>query len=138
MRLPLRYRVMSTQTTNMPPPVTPDSTGRDLTRELDQLEAIANRMDTMFRLPIVGVRVGLDSILGLIPGIGDTVALAPAGYIAYRAQQMGVPNHVLARMGVNIGVDWLVGLVPLVGDLFDVAFKANRKNVALLRRHFNA
>ncbi|WP_425050792.1 DUF4112 domain-containing protein [Psychromarinibacter sp. S121] len=130
---------MTTETTNIhtaaaagPMPA------RDLTRELDGLEAIAHRMDTLFRVPVVGVRVGLDSILGLIPGIGDTAALAPAAYILYRAHEMGAPKHMLARMGVNVGLDWLIGLVPLVGDLADIGFKANRRNVAMLRRHFAA
>ena len=105
--------------------------------ELDRLEKLAHNMDTLFRIPLTSIRVGLDSILGLLPGVGDTAALAPAAYILYRAHQMGAPPSVLGRMGANVGVDWLVGSIPLVGDLFDVGFKANRRNVALLRRHFD-
>ena len=103
--------------------------------ELEKLERIAHRMDTFFRLPIVNMRVGLDSILGLIPGVGDTAALLPAAYIVYRGHRMGVPTSMKFRMGVNTAIDWVIGAVPLVGDLFDVGFKANRRNVALIRSH---
>ena len=105
--------------------------------ELDRLEKLAHKMDTLFRIPLTSIRVGLDSLVGLLPGIGDTAALAPAAYIVYRAHQMGAPRSLLGRMGANVCIDWLVGSIPLVGDLFDVGFKANRRNVALLRRHFD-
>ncbi|WP_411889745.1 DUF4112 domain-containing protein [Yoonia sp. SDW83-1] len=103
--------------------------------EIDRLDRIADRMDNLVRLPIVGVRVGLDSILGLIPGIGDIAALGPAGYIIYRARQMGAPKPVIVRMAVNTAIDAIIGSIPLVGDIFDIGNKANKKNVALLRRH---
>ncbi|MWD29267.1 DUF4112 domain-containing protein [Aquicoccus sp. SCR17] len=109
----------------------------DREAELARLEALAHRMDTLFRLPVVGIRVGLDSILGLIPGIGDTATALPAAYIIYRAHKLGAPPHLLARMGANAGVDWVLGSIPLIGDLFDLGFKANRRNVAMLRRHFD-
>jgi hypothetical protein len=103
--------------------------------ELERLEGLAHRMDTLFRIPGTGIRVGLDTLLGLVPGIGDTVTVAPAGYIMYKAHRMGVPKSMLARMGVNVGVDWVLGSIPLVGDLFDLGFKANRRNVKMLREH---
>ena len=105
------------------------------TTEIDRLDRIADRMDNLVRLPVIGVRVGLDSILGLIPGIGDIAALGPAGYIIYRARQMGAPKPVIARMAVNTAIDAIIGSIPLVGDIFDIGNKANKKNVALLRRH---
>ncbi len=103
--------------------------------ELERLESLAHRMDTLFRIPGTGIRVGLDTLLGLVPGIGDTVTVAPAGYIMYKAHKMGVPKSTLARMGVNVGVDWVLGSIPLIGDLFDMGFKANRRNVKMLREH---
>lgn len=93
-------------------------------------------MDRAMRLPVVGVRVGWDSILGLIPGIGDALTLGPAGYIVLQAHRMGTPGSVKARMIGNIGIDALIGSIPLVGDLFDIGWKANTRNVALLRSHF--
>ncbi|MFQ1699961.1 DUF4112 domain-containing protein [Loktanella agnita] len=105
------------------------------TAEIEQLERVAHRMDSLFRLPIIGVRVGLDSILGLLPGVGDVAALGPAGYIIYRAHNMGASRPLLARMMWNTGVDAAIGTIPLVGDIFDIGNKANKKNVALLRKH---
>lgn len=110
----------------------------DLRAELDRLDRLAHRMDTLFTIPGTSIRVGLDTILGLVPGIGDTATAIPAGYIVYRAHRMGMPRIKLARMGVNAGIDWLVGSIPLVGDLFDLGFKANRRNVRMIRAHFGA
>ncbi|NVK14977.1 MAG: DUF4112 domain-containing protein [Rhodobacteraceae bacterium] len=103
--------------------------------ELLKLERLAQSMDRAFRVPLIGVRLGWDSIAGLVPGIGDALALAPAGYILYRGFRMGASAPVLARMAANIGIDTLIGSIPLAGDLFDVAWKANTRNTALLRRH---
>ncbi len=102
---------------------------------LDRLDRLAQGMDSRFRVPGTDFRFGWDAVLGLVPGLGDVAALAPAGYIWLEGHRMGVPNAVKARMAANIGVDWVVGLVPVLGDLFDAGFKANRRNVALLREH---
>ena len=103
--------------------------------ELEELDRLAALMDTAVRVPVIGYRIGLDGLLGLIPGIGDAATLVPAGYILYKARKMGVPNGVLMHMAANVGVDALIGSVPLIGDLFDFAFKSNRRNIDLLRRH---
>tara|TARA_R110002110_G_scaffold84923_3_gene220698 strand:+ start:2148 stop:2612 length:465 start_codon:yes stop_codon:yes gene_type:complete len=108
----------------------------EVQRDLDRLRGLAWRMDTAFKIPLIGVRVGWDSILGLIPGVGDVLALAPAGYILKEAHRLGVPGSVLARMGTNVGIDLAIGAIPLVGDLFDIGWKANTRNVELLHRHF--
>lgn len=104
-------------------------------QQLQTLERLAQRMDRAFRIPLVGVRVGWDSIAGLVPGIGDALALVPAGYILYSGYRMGASTPVLARMAANIGIDTLIGAIPFAGDLFDVAWKSNTRNTALLRRH---
>ncbi|PJJ87361.1 uncharacterized protein DUF4112 [Brevirhabdus pacifica] len=103
--------------------------------KLERLEKLAGTMDSFMRIPGTGIRLGLDSLLGLIPGVGDAAALGPAGYIVYSAHQMGAPKSALAKMTVNIGIDALIGSIPLIGDIFDVGWKANRRNVALLRKH---
>ncbi|MBY6138080.1 DUF4112 domain-containing protein [Leisingera daeponensis] len=105
-------------------------------KQLQALERLAHRMDRAFRIPLIGVRIGWDSIAGLVPGVGDTIALIPAGYILYSGYRMGASAPILARMAANIGVDALIGSIPLAGDLFDVAWKANTRNTDLLRRHF--
>jgi hypothetical protein len=104
-------------------------------RAPEDVERLAALMDSAVRIPVIGYRIGLDGLLGLFPVIGDAATLVPAGYILYRAKALGVPNHVLFRMAVNTGADTLLGSVPLIGDLFDFAFKSNRRNVELLRRH---
>ena len=96
------------------------------------VEAVARWLDYAFALP-GGFRFGLAGIIGLIPGIGDVVDALVSVYIVIRAIQLGVPRVALARMTVNIGIEALAGYVPLLGDLFDVAFKANRRNYRLLR-----
>jgi hypothetical protein len=92
-------------------------------------------MDTVFEIPGLGVRFGFDAIIGLIPGIGDLLTSLISLYILAAARRYGVPRATLMRMAFNIGVDTLVGAIPLFGDAFDVYWKANVMNVALLRRH---
>ncbi len=103
---------------------------------LERLHRLANTMDNLFRVPGTRIGVGLDGIVGLIPGIGDALALAPAGYIVASAAHMGVPRRILVRMGINVGIDTIIGAIPLIGDIFDIGWKGNRRNVALLRKHF--
>lgn len=101
--------------------------------DLDRLDDLADLLDSRYRIPIIDVRFGLDAILGLIPGIGDLAALAPSAYLVWRAREMGVRRGVIGRMALNAGLDFVVGSVPVLGSIWDVYFKANRRNVALLR-----
>lgn len=100
-------------------------------RELDRLARI---LDSSIRLP-GGYRIGLDGIVGLVPGIGDALGAAFSLYIVGRAHAMGVPKAVVARMVGNVVLESTVGAVPIVGDLFDFVYKANLRNVALLERY---
>lgn len=102
---------------------------------LDRVDRIARLMDRAIRIPGTQVRMGLDSLIGWVPGVGDTLTLAPSLYIIALARGEGVPPATLARMFGNIGIDWLIGLVPLIGDIFDIGWKANIRNAALLRQH---
>lgn len=95
-------------------------------------------LDDLIRLPVVGWRIGLDAILGLIPWIGDVATTLVSLYILFSAVRYGVPKVALARMGINIGIDYALGSLPLVGDLFDAAWKSNRRNLRLLQRHLGA
>ena len=106
----------------------------DKPAELRRLEYLADWLDSRFRLPGTNIRFGLDPILGLIPGIGDGTLALPAVYLIFCAARLGAPRRVLARMGLNVLIDILFGAIPLIGDLFDIGFKANRRNVALLKR----
>jgi hypothetical protein len=102
---------------------------------LARLERLAHQMDSAFRIPGTRFRIGLDSVLGLVPGVGDTLALAPSAYILFEARRLGAPKRLITRMAANSGFDWMVGLVPLIGDVFDMGVKSNIRNVALLRAH---
>lgn len=76
-----------------------------------------------------------DSLLGLVPGIGDVLALAPAGWIIWKARDLGAPKMLQARMAGNTAIDAMIGAIPVVGDLFDMGWKGNLRNVRLLRAH---
>lgn len=106
--------------------------------DVARLRKLAHRMDTAFRIPVIGKRIGWDSILGLVPVVGDALALAPAAYIVKEAHRMGVDRTTLARMGFNVGVDVAIGAIPLVGDIFDIGWNANVRNVNLLHAHLRA
>jgi hypothetical protein len=110
----------------------------DRTVRLERLDRLARNMDSRYRVPGTRIRFGWDALLGLVPGVGDIATLGPAGYIWLEGHRMGCSNAVKGRMAVNIALDWAIGSVPLIGDLLDVGLKANRRNVALLRSHFEA
>lgn len=103
--------------------------------DLQKLDQLADLMDNKFVLPGTNIRIGLDSIIGVIPGIGDTLTLAVSGYIIHKARQAGVNPLILSQMIWNVGIDWAIGIVPFVGDAFDIGWKANRRNVDLLKAH---
>lgn len=107
---------------------------REVTDASD-IETLADWLDTRFRIPGLGWRFGFDSLIGLIPGIGDGVTALLSLYIIGRAHQLGASPWLMLRMGRNVLLDTLLGAVPLVGDLFDLGFKSNVKNVRLLLRH---
>ena len=103
--------------------------------EIEQnLERLGWLMDDMFQIPVLGWRIGLDALLGLIPGVGDTATTIASLYILTSAVRYRVPKITLLRMGLNLGIDYALGSLPLVGDFFDAWWKSNQKNVELLRR----
>jgi len=104
-------------------------------QRLNHVEGLARLMDSRFKIPGVPIPMGLDTIIGFIPGIGDTIGLGVSGYIISHAWGLGAPKRLLVRMGGNVFVDWLIGLIPLIGDLFDWGWQANNRNTALLRTH---
>ena len=106
-----------------------------LTR-LRRMRALARLMDTALRLPGTRVSLGADSILGLIPGIGDFAGAAISLFSINEARRLGVPKDKLLKMLLNVGVDTLAGSVPVIGDVFDVYFKSNRRNLAVVLDHF--
>ncbi len=99
------------------------------------LDAFTHLLDDRFRIPGTPIRFGLDGIIGLVPGLGDIAGGVLSCVIIAAAWVRGVPYVTLLRMLVNLGVDVIVGMVPILGDMFDIAWKANRRNYALLTRH---
>jgi len=97
-----------------------------------RLERLAWLLDDSILLPGLNTRIGLDGILGLIPGLGDLISAAISTYIVAEANRLGASRAILIRMCGNVLIDTVVGSVPLVGDLFDFGFKANKRNVHLL------
>ena len=104
-------------------------------QRVELLRRIARTLDSAVPLPGTSFRFGLDPILGLIPGVGDRVSPLFTLGILFQARDLGVPRVVQLRMIFNVAIDVLTGFVPLIGDLFDFAWKANNRNMALLERH---
>lgn len=101
---------------------------------LQKADKLASLMDDFIKIPGLNIRLGLDSIVGIVPGIGDVVGLATHGYLIVQGFRLGIRKRVYAKMIGNALVDFLVGVIPGVGDLFDVFWKSNRRNAELLRR----
>lgn len=107
----------------------------DIEASVARIEAVSRFMDDLFEIPGTNVRVGLDAVIGLVPVIGDLISQAVSSYIIWEARQLGVSRFTVGRMIANSAIDTVVGIIPLAGDAFDVAFRANRKNLALLKGH---
>lgn len=103
-----------------------------LSKKLDNLAWL---LDNSIKIPGTSWKIGLDGILGLIPGVGDLAAGGLSTYILYQAVKIKVPKVILARMALNILLESVIGVIPLVGDLFDFIFKANQRNVNLMRKY---
>jgi hypothetical protein len=120
--------------------VLPKSGGTSGPRPVDRnddpfIAMMARLMDTAFVIPGTNIRFGLDPLLGLVPGLGDTLTAAVSVMLIMQSARHGVPKVVLARMGMNVILNTVLGSVPVVGDAFSVYFKSNAKNYELLRRH---
>jgi hypothetical protein len=106
---------------------------RSRAERVKRLESIATVMDTAFVVPGTGIRFGFDGLIGLVPGVGDAVTTALSLYIVHEAWQLGAPKHLIGRMLANVALDGAIGAVPVAGDVFDVLWRANKRNVRILR-----
>src|SRR6266550_646876 len=147
---PTRYRVVvltscvncfksikMTNTYQLEPRERPNQTPEPSRRSVkvdESLERLSWLMDDLIRIPGINWRFGLDALVGLIPGFGDTATSLVSFYILVSAVRYRVPKVTLLRMGLNIAIDYLVGSFPLVGDLFDAWWKSNQMNIALVRK----
>jgi hypothetical protein len=101
----------------------------------DRLDRLSRLLDIAFVVPGTNVRFGVDAILGVVPVIGDWAGVALSSWVIIEAARLGVPGSLLARMAFNVAIEGVVGSVPLAGDIFDVFWRANRRNVRLLGEH---
>lgn len=99
---------------------------------VERLRSIAQVWDNLVRIPVLGRRIGLDALVGIIPGVGDLAGGALGLYGMITAARLGVGPAVLLRMLLNIGIDTVIGFVPLLGDIFDIGWKSNTRNLALV------
>ena len=102
---------------------------------LARITLVAKLMDSAFVIPGLNRRIGLDAVLGLVPGVGDALSAALASYIIWEARQLGLPRWKIARMVANVAVDTAIGTIPLAGDVFDVFFKSNERNLRIIHDH---
>ncbi len=100
-----------------------------------RLEIIADLLDSRWRIPGTGIRFGADALLSLLPGLGPVVSTVISGYLILEARRLGISTGTVLRMIGNVGLDGLISSVPVAGAVGDVFFRANRRNMALLRRH---
>ncbi|NCI45182.1 DUF4112 domain-containing protein [Sediminibacterium soli] len=104
-------------------------------RAMQYAERLVKLMDTQFRIPGTGIRFGIDPLLGLVPGIGDMAGFAAGALLVVLLAHAGASGFLLARMIFNIFIDAVIGSIPVVGDLFDFAYKANRRNLKLVKEY---
>ena len=108
----------------------------DVDAARERVEMLARLMDCALRIPGTNIRFGADAALGLLPGVGNLATTLVSAFIVYEARRLGVSRLTMLRMAGNVGLDALIGAVPLAGNVADVFFRANRRNVELLRQHF--
>lgn len=111
--------------------------GRDPASVRRRIEAMESMLEGLFVIPGTTRRVGLDSLVGLIPVVGDVATAAMGAWMVWEARNLGMSKWQITRMAANVGVDTLVGAIPFAGDLFDFLYKSNTKNLRLIRKHLD-
>jgi len=117
------------------PSVRPLNDGTE--QSVARLEALAKLMDGVLSIPGTNIRLGVDALVGLVPVAGDMISGLISTYLIWEARQLGAPRWLIARMVGNTLLDTTIGAVPVLGDAFDIMFRSNMKNMALLRRHID-
>lgn len=102
-----------------------------------RVESLEQLLEGLFEVPVLGRRIGLDAVLGLVPVAGDAITAAMGLYLVWEARNIGMPRWQLWRMAGNVGIDTLVGAVPVAGDLFDLLYRSNTKNLKIILKHLD-
>lgn len=113
-------------------------TKQDREKRLQRIEAFARLMDSKFKIPFTSITIGVDGIIGLIPGVGDGISLVLSLYPVIEAYRMGAGLGLISQMLSNILIDTTIGSIPIIGDIFDIGFKANIRNAKLIREFLQA
>ena len=111
--------------------------GRDPASVRRRIEAMEAMLEGLFVIPGTNRRVGLDSLVGLVPVVGDIATAAMGAWIVWEARNLGMSKWHLTRMAANVGIDTLVGAIPFAGDIFDFLYKSNTKNLRIIRKHLD-
>jgi hypothetical protein len=111
------------------------TTSKNPEKTLKRVERLASWLDNHYHIPFTKIRVGWDSILGFIPGVGDALPFLFSLYIVFEAARLKMPSFLLLRMLINAIFDFIIGLVPVLGDFFDIHWKANTRNTTLMRNY---
>jgi hypothetical protein len=111
--------------------------GTDPRSVRQRVEAMEKILERLFVIPGINKPVGLDVIIGLVPGIGDIASAALGAYIVWEAKNLGMTKWQITRMAGTVGTDWLIGLIPIVGDVTDVFFRSNSRNLRIVKRHLD-
>jgi hypothetical protein len=101
----------------------------------ERINRVAWLLDSSIRLPGLKFRIGIDALIGLLPGVGDVIGVVLSSYIVREAARAGLPNSILARMILNVAIEGVVGMIPFAGDVFDAVWKANQRNAGLLNAY---
>ncbi len=112
-------------------------TGTDPQSVRQRVEGLERLLEGLFDVPLLGRKVGLDAVVGLVPGIGDVVTASMGLYLVWEARNLDMPRWQIWRMLGNVGIDALVGIVPVAGDLFDFLYRSNTKNLKIIRKHLD-
>lgn len=128
-----------TTTTGRPRRMTPEmpGLGRDPAAVRARVEAMEQVLERAFTIPVLGRKVGLDAVAGLVPVLGDVLTAAMAAWLVWEARNLGLPKWKLWRMSANVAFDTAIGAVPVVGDAFDLLFRSNSRNLKIIRRHLD-
>lgn len=102
-----------------------------------RVETLERLLEGLIEVPVLGRKVGLDAIVGLIPVAGDIITAAMGLYLVWEGRNIGMPRWQLWRMAGNVGIDSLIGAVPVAGDLFDLMYRSNTKNLKIIRKHLD-
>ena len=111
--------------------------GKDLVATRARIEALERLLEGLIVIPVINRKVGLDSLIGLVPAVGDAITAILGAYMVWEARNLGLSRWQLTHMAMNIGTDTVIGAIPVLGDTFDFLWRSNTKNLQILKKHLD-